>query len=92
MGEANGNLFEPDFNRAVKVQATDQRKCFVGDRAFSHTTSPQHRAETAAPDESGSIGSIPQLGIQPIREPRWLGARRMSRLDACGVVRRSCFV
>ncbi|MFC1759566.1 transposase, partial [Planctomycetota bacterium] len=25
MGEANGNLFEPDFNRAVKVQATDQR-------------------------------------------------------------------
>lgn len=25
MGEAQGNLFEPDFNRAVKVQATDHR-------------------------------------------------------------------
>lgn len=25
MGEAQGNLFEPEFNRAVKVQSTDQR-------------------------------------------------------------------
>lgn len=25
MVEAQGNLFEPDFNRAIKVQATDQR-------------------------------------------------------------------
>jgi len=25
MGEAQSNLFEPDFNRAIKVQATDQR-------------------------------------------------------------------
>lgn len=25
MGEAQGNLFEPDFNRSIKIQATDQR-------------------------------------------------------------------
>ena len=25
MGEAQGSLFEPEFNRAIKVQATDQR-------------------------------------------------------------------
>lgn len=25
MGEAQGNLFEPDFNRSIKVQTTNQR-------------------------------------------------------------------
>ncbi len=25
MGEAQGNLFEPEFNRSIKIQATDQR-------------------------------------------------------------------
>ena len=25
MGEHQGNLFEPQFNRAIKVQGTDQR-------------------------------------------------------------------
>ena len=25
MGEAQGNLFEPDFNRSIKVESTDER-------------------------------------------------------------------
>ena len=25
MGEAQGNLFEPDFNRSIEVESTDER-------------------------------------------------------------------
>ena len=59
MGEAQGNLFQPDFNRAVKVQSTDQR--LTSNAGVILLREAEHRL--------GLIDSIAQNLLDP-RDPR----------------------
>ncbi len=59
MGEAQGNLFEPDFNRAIKVQSTDQR--LTSNAGVILLRDAEHRL--------GLIDSIAQNILDP-RDPR----------------------
>ncbi len=59
MGEAQGNLFEPDFNRSIKVQSTDQR--LTSNAGVIPLREADHR--------HGLIDSIAQNLFEP-RDPR----------------------